>query len=409
MLLLTNKTIDKLKYDLVRDGLVDMDGLNFALEKAQKYSTNLSEELINENLISEKKLLNFIQEKLHIPYVELSDYTPDITCLKYVSYENAEKYRIFPLFKIEDVLTIAMSDPLDLFAINNLFLKENVLIEPVVCAEKAVLDAIKKYYNNDDGASSAKNWTQRLINENLNDEIINYTITDMIKNAIDDDCEAIYFERKEEGMNIYFDKKHTGFIPNILATRFVYNLRNVFAHTAFVDENAPQNTKFDFKYKNNTYCILLSFLPTKYGTRISLLINPPLAQLENEIISKLDLLLEAPALIGLSCDIKDNFVYSFAQYAALKKSVLMIENLVKYELDNVIQVETGKNTGIYFDEIIKQIELQNFDVVFFEKIYTQEQFEKLKMFSKEKSIFVTAFGDNIGKFDYFIDKNGKIS
>ena len=105
MLLVTNKTIDKLKYDLVRDGLVDLDGLNFAQEKAEKQATNLSEELIKENLLSEKALLRFIQDKLHIPYVDLSDYNPDISCLKYISYDNAQKYNIFPLFNITSLFS----------------------------------------------------------------------------------------------------------------------------------------------------------------------------------------------------------------------------------------------------------------------------------------------------------------
>ena len=409
MLLVSNKTLDKLKYDLVRDGLVELDGLNSAQENAEKKATNLSEELIRQNLLSEKSLLNFIQEKLHIPYVELSDYKPDISCLKYISHEDAQKYNIFPLFKIEDVLTIAMSDPLDLFAINNIFTLENITIEPVVCAENAIREAISKYYDSPMADSQDVFWTQRLLTENLSDEIISQIISDIIKNAIDEKCSAVYFERTEDGINVCFDKKQSGFIPNILAARFVYELAVNYAKMAFIDESIPQNTRFDFLYDGREYSVVTGFLPTKFGARISLLINNPLPDISSDLRNKMNLILEAPAFIGFASETDDNFIYAVAEYIAQTKSVLMVENIVKYALDNVAQVETGKNTGIYFDEILKHAELQNFEAVFWEKIYTKEQFEKLKLLSKERFVFARAIGNALGEFDFIINGSGKVS
>ena len=53
-----------------------------------------------------------MESKLHIPYVNLEDYSPDTKCFSYIAFADARRYRIIPLFKIEDVLTVAMSDPL---------------------------------------------------------------------------------------------------------------------------------------------------------------------------------------------------------------------------------------------------------------------------------------------------------
>jgi type IV pilus assembly protein PilB len=118
--LLTNKTIEKLKYDLVRDGLINYDDLSKAEETSETMSLNLAQVLIQTNLITEDSLLSFIEAKLHIPYVNLDDYILDKKCLHYITKNDAKKYRIIPLFKIEEVLTIAMADPLDLFFINTL-------------------------------------------------------------------------------------------------------------------------------------------------------------------------------------------------------------------------------------------------------------------------------------------------
>ena len=119
----TNKTLEKLKYDLVREGLVEYDTVEKAQELANAQNINIGQALINSNVLSEETLLKFLENKLHIPYVNLEDYTLDKNCLQYINLVDARKYRIIPLFKIEDVLTVAMADPLDLFAIDKIMEK----------------------------------------------------------------------------------------------------------------------------------------------------------------------------------------------------------------------------------------------------------------------------------------------
>ena len=110
----TNKTLEKLKYDLVREGLVEFDVVNQATQIALSQNTNIGQVLINSGVITEDAILKFLEEKLHIPFVNLNDYSLDRNTLKYISYNDAKKYKILPLFKIENVLTVAMADPMDL-------------------------------------------------------------------------------------------------------------------------------------------------------------------------------------------------------------------------------------------------------------------------------------------------------
>src|SRR5699024_4663924 len=100
-----NKTIDKLKYDLVRDNLVSFEDIEHAQEMASAQNTNLGQVLISSSMISEEKLLKFLQDKLHIPYVNLDDYEIDKKCLSFISYQEAQNYKILPLFLIEDTLS----------------------------------------------------------------------------------------------------------------------------------------------------------------------------------------------------------------------------------------------------------------------------------------------------------------
>ena len=143
----TNKTLEKLKYDLVRAGLVAYETIEQAQEIASSQNINIGQALINSGVITEDSILKFLEAKLHIPYVNLDDYTLDTKCLKFISFADAKRYKIIPLFKIEDTLTVAMADPLDLFAIDKVIETAECSIEPVVSSEAAILKKINEYYN----------------------------------------------------------------------------------------------------------------------------------------------------------------------------------------------------------------------------------------------------------------------
>lgn len=90
----TNKTLEKLKYDLVRAGLVAYETIEQAQEIATAQNINIGQALINSGTLSEETILKFLEAKLHIPYVNLDDYTIDEKCLKYISVNDAKRYRI---------------------------------------------------------------------------------------------------------------------------------------------------------------------------------------------------------------------------------------------------------------------------------------------------------------------------
>ena len=146
----TNKTLEKLKYDLVRAGLVAYETIEQAEEIAKAQNINIGQALINSGTMTEETILKFLEAKLHIPYVNLDDYTLDEKCLKFINYSDAKKYRIIPLFKIEETLTIAMADPLDLFAIDKVIETAECSIEPVISSEKSILKKIEENYKKDE-------------------------------------------------------------------------------------------------------------------------------------------------------------------------------------------------------------------------------------------------------------------
>ena len=213
---ITNKTLEKLKYELVRDGLVEYDVLDKAQKLANAEGINIGQALITSGILDEATLLKFLEKKLHIPYVNLEDYSLDIKCLKYINFADARKYNVIPLFKIEDVLTVAMADPLDLFVIDKIIESAECSIEPVISSEAGIIAKIDEYYNTPDTVdkiyTSAKdssfNWTDELHNEDLSEEHIQKIIRAILKQAIIEDVHELYFEQSDSGLNLVFKQQN---------------------------------------------------------------------------------------------------------------------------------------------------------------------------------------------------------
>ena len=236
--LVTNKTIDKLKYDLVRNNIITFEDIEHAQEIANAQNTNLGQVLINSSLITEENLLKFLEEKLHIPFVNLDDYEIDKKCLQYISYKEAITYKILPLFQIEDTLTVIMADPLDLFAIDKIIERTGKTIEPVLGSQNAILKKINEYYDlkgkvQDITTKEDKsfNWIDELHNDDMSEEHLQNLFRAILKNAIKENVHELYFEHTTEGLSVNFKKGDnaysTGSIPSLLISPFIQMLKSL--------------------------------------------------------------------------------------------------------------------------------------------------------------------------------------
>ena len=284
---LDNKTIDKLKYDLVRDGLVTYDDIEHATELAIAQNTNIGQILINTQMIDEAILMRFLEEKLHTPSVDLENYSIDKKCLNYISYQDAIRFKILPLFIIEDTLTVAMADPMDLFSIDKIMQITKKNIDPVIASEKSILKKINEYYDikgkvEDINLDKNKEytWQEELHNDDLSQEHIQVLFRAILKQAITEDVHELYFENSEEGLSVNFKKSdkivQTGFIPSLLTNSFIQSLKTM----SNLDPNVfeiPQLGKLNFNVDSCELTAGVSAFPTISGERILIKIyHPPI-------------------------------------------------------------------------------------------------------------------------------------
>lgn len=420
-----NKTIDKLKYDLVRDNLVTFEDLEHAEEMASAQNTNIGQVLISSSMISEEKLLQFLQDKLHIPSVDLDDYEIDRKCLNLINYQEAQNYKILPLFLIEDTLSVAMADPLDLFAIDKIIDRTGKNIDPIISSEKSILKKINEYYETKgkvQDISLEKNqnyhWQDELHREDLSEEHIRALFRAILKHAITEGVHELYFESTPDGLSVFFKKAQevysTGLIPELLINPFIQILKTLCGLDPNVYE-IPQLGKLNFNVNNCELTASISAFPTINGERISLKIyHPPksLAQL-NIAPDKINILtnnLNKPGVIlicGSSLSGKTHLIYSILSSGIIpkNKTVMSLESIAKYKLNNVCQCELNENIGFNLDKAMRFIEFQSPDIIYFEGISTKEGLDFFTSLTLKNKTLITEFlADNMGdlrrKFEF---------
>lgn len=413
---INNKTLEKLKYELVRDGIVTYETLEKAEELANVQNINIGQALINSGILSEETLLKFLESKLHIPYVNLEDYTPDSKCFNFITFADARRYRIIPLFKIEEILTVAMADPLDLFAIDKIIETAECSIEPVIASEVSILKKIDEYYkvaDTVDNITLSENveeydWTDELHKEDSGEEHIQRVIRAILKQAIIEEIHELNFEQVEEGLKVVF-KQHgeiidKGTIPAILNAAFVSKLKTLSNLDPSVCE-IPQLGKLCFKVENSMLIASVSSFPTIMGERISLKIYKPPSKLEKIIPDEkqrniLTRAVETPGIIlvcGSPLSGKTHIIYSLLNETAdLNKNIMTIESIAKYELKHVNQCELNENIGFNMDKALRYVEFQSPDVIYLEGIKTREAFEFLsELFYNDKTIITEFMANNM--------------
>ena len=418
--LVTNKTLEKLKYDLVRAGLVAYETIEQAQEIAAAQNINIGQALINSGVLSEEAILKFLEAKLHIPYVNLDDYTIDEKCLKYISANDARKYRIIPLFKIEETLTVAMADPLDLFAIDKVIETAECSIEPVVSSEVSIIKKIEELYcdNVIVGEINTQNvqdydWRDELHSEDLSDSHIQKIIRAILKQAIIENVHEVIFQREDDGFAVNFKQNgeilNKGNIPQVLAASFVAKLKNLSELDETVSE-IPQLGKLTFKVDEVTVVASISTFPTIMGERIFLKIYKPPRALNQIIKSESNLnvvkaALNNPGIIvvcGSPLSGKTHIIYSLLLEAASKnKNIMTLESIAKYNLKEVHQCELNENVGFNMDKASRFIEFQAPDIIYLEGIKTKDSFDYFSsLVFDNKTIIMEFLANNMEDLRY---------
>src|SRR5512143_3360071 len=141
---------------LVSSGLIADDQLQKALAAQKNEGGRLGSILVKLGFVPEDKLMTFLSKQYGVPYVDLNKFQINPAVIKHIPADVAQKYRIMPINLSGATITIAMVDPSNIFAIDDIKFMTGYNVEAVVATEGAIVEAIKRYYGSAKSMVAAK-------------------------------------------------------------------------------------------------------------------------------------------------------------------------------------------------------------------------------------------------------------
>src|SRR6266536_1773284 len=132
---------------LVRENLISLQQLQKAQEEQRKTGGRIGSLLVKQGSIAEGDLTNFLSKQYGVPAISLKDFDVDNEVIKLIPKSIAEKHQVVPVNRAGSSLIIAMSDPSNIFAIDEIKFHTGYNVEPVVASEEAIREAIEHYYS----------------------------------------------------------------------------------------------------------------------------------------------------------------------------------------------------------------------------------------------------------------------
>ncbi len=132
---------------LVREKLISLAQLRQAQEEQSRSGQNLNYALAKLGYVSDQEITNFLSQQYKVPTINLDEYEIDPEILKLVSKEQCDRHRVIPVSRAGNSLIVAMADPTNLHAIDDLKFLTSYNIQPVIAGEAAILGAIERYYS----------------------------------------------------------------------------------------------------------------------------------------------------------------------------------------------------------------------------------------------------------------------
>ncbi|MGQ9570655.1 MAG: GspE/PulE family protein [Thermodesulfovibrionales bacterium] len=388
---------------LVENGLISPDQLRKALEEQKVKGERLEQTIVRLKYAEEEPVIKTLADYFNLPYVDLDTYIVDEEITKIIPEETARRHKLIPLFKIADTLTVAVSDPLNILAIDEVRNKAKTDIEIVLSTEEKIKRAIERHYGvastilettlrkftgEGAGAVSIEPSDYRKTYELSTKEPLTGIAEDapatklfdlVMIQAIKDRASDIHIEPDGKALRIRL--RIDGFLYEFLTlSKQVHppltSRIKVLAEMDIAETRLPQDGNFNVKMDNRNFEIRVSTFPTIYGENVVLRIldqTSPLMKLEDlgfteDMLRRYKQLIRRPngiiLVTGPTGSGKTTTLYaSLNMINSLDKNIITIEDPVEYRLPLIRQTQVNIKAGITFATGLRSILRQDPDVV----------------------------------------------
>jgi type IV pilus assembly protein PilB len=388
---------------LVKKGVITQDQVVRAREEVNKTGLPIEKALERLGFISEADIIKTIADSINIPFIDLSDYLIDPEVIKLIPEATAKKFKAVPLFKIGDSLTVAMCDPQDVVALDEIRMKSGIgVIDPVMSTADMINKVIDQYYG---AVGSAKELMEGLTPEKMESKAksgkglaeiaeeapVVKLVNLIISGAVKDRASDIHVEPAEDKVLVRYrvdgvlHEAHQ--IPKHLQSALASRIK-VMARMDIAQTRAPQDGRIQLKMESKNLDIRASSFPTVNGENIVLRILDKSAVLlglgelgfSDKDLKEFDKVIRRPngiiLVTGPTGSGKTTTLYSaLSTINSIEKNIITIEDPVEYEIPLIRQTQVNPKAGLTFADGLRSILRQDPDIIMVGEIRDKETAE----------------------------------
>lgn len=393
---------------LLKENLITEEQLKQALEFQKSNGLRLGSALIKLGLVSEEEIAMVLSKQFGYPSINISKFEVDPEVIKLIPAELARKYTLLPLHRMGHLLTVAMADPTNLTAIEDIRFKTELNVQPVVAPETPLKMAIEKYYGSSTEIEVAKAMERFEKIANISEdaphmEVVVEKESDvvdiaqqaaqapviqfvnlLIYNAIEKRASDIHIEPYEKELRIRF--RIDGILYPIKPPPFamkdaIISRIKILSKMDIAEKRLPQDGRIKFKLKGSDgnpkeVDMRVSTLPTVFGEKVVIRIldraqlKLDLTQLGFEPIS-LERFQEAISkpwgiilVTGPTGSGKTNTLYSaISKLNTLDTNILTVEDPVEFNIHGINQVNVKDEIGLNFATALRAFLRQDPNII----------------------------------------------
>jgi len=385
---------------LLKESLVTPDQVAQAKEEVKRSGIKLEQALEKLGFISEEDIAKARADALGVPYMDLEDYVIDLSLTKLLPESVVNKYKAVPLFKIMDTLTVAMVDPKNIEALDNIRRIAKVSnVEPVLVSAGSIRQAMDTYYGAGNSVEEIiksieskktfgeKGGLSEIAGEAPVIKLVNILITDAVRDRVSD----IHIEPEIEVLRVrcridgILHEEHL--LPKKLQSAVISRIK-ILADLDIAENRRPQDGKMRVKLENKDLDIRVSTFPTVHGENVVMrlldrasislgLKELGFSQDNLDIFSRMIrqpngiILVTGPTGSG-----KTTTLYSaLSTISSVEKNIITIEDPVEYELPLIRQTQVNPKADVSFANGLRSILRQDPDVIMVGEIRDKETME----------------------------------
>lgn len=403
------KTLKERIVDLLIEGKnIKKEELESALQRQREKGESIEKILLEKGIITEKELLIILAKELNLPPIDLSKYKIDPELLNIIPERLARQYHIIPISQIGTVITIAMSDPFNIFAVDDLKNLTGCDIDIAVATDSDIIKAINTLYGKKTiftVSEAIKDFSQEgeglsIVEDSEKDVEIDAALEEskkaplvqlvdlIIKEALKQRASDIHIEPTEKDLRVRY--RIDGNLQDVLSLpkrnqNAVIARIKVMSRLDITEWRLPQDGRFKIKVANKEIDFRVSVLPITFGQKVVLRILdkanlaigldglgffPESTAIFKEAIARPFgmILVTGPTGSG-----KSTTLYSIInQLNTVERNIITVEDPVEYELPGITQIPVKPEIGLTFASGLRALLRQNPDIIMIGEIRDSE-------------------------------------